>query len=72
MSRGTPKTLNQAIQNAFVDYKKYGHISEGRLRKELNLKLRDFLRNKIGPAYLIAGNDPEILKALDNFIKSLR
>ncbi len=70
MSRGTPKTLNQAVQNAFDEYKKE-NASEPRLKKILLNHLRDYIRNKIGPAYLYADDQPEILKALQKFIKSL-
>lgn len=72
MSRGTPKTLNKAVQNAFEEYKSEKVTSEPRLKKHLLNHLRDYIRNKISPAYLIADDEqPEVLKALKKFMTSL-
>lgn len=69
MSRGTAKTLHQAIQNAFYEYKKDANPSEHRLRKLLLHSMRDYVRNRIGPAYAEA--EGEVLKELNKFLKSL-
>lgn len=75
--RGTPKTLSGAIQNAFVEYKEEGKNSEQRLRKLLKLHLQDFVRNKIGPTYLVASDfddndEPDMMRELEKFMKSIK
>jgi hypothetical protein len=52
MSRGTPKTLNGAIQNAFEEYKKGKTHTEGRLRKLVKNHVQDWVRNAVAPIAL--------------------
>lgn len=78
MSRqGTPKTLNQAISNAFHAFSESDNNSVGHLRKLLKQHVKDFINNKIGPAYMIASDfedneEPDMMKALDRFLKAIK
>lgn len=47
--RGTPKTLNQAIQNAFLDFRSDSSQTEPRLRKILKLHVQDWINNVMSP-----------------------
>lgn len=66
-SRGTPKTLNSAIQNAFLAYKDEGVVSEQRLKKLLKIHLLDFNRNKLGVVTIVDGDSlsPESMKVIE-------
>ena len=71
-SRGTPETLNQTLQNAFIDYKKEGRVSESRLRKLVLIHVRDFIRNKLAPISIMADNEYAVEDLIKQFVKSLK
>lgn len=45
--RGTPKTLNGAIQNAFLEFKANKNHSEQHLRKLIKLHVEDWIANQV-------------------------
>jgi hypothetical protein len=61
--RGTPKTLNGAIQNAFEEYKELKTVSEGRLRKLIKLHVLDFNRQKVSIVLLNVDDEESLPKS---------
>lgn len=46
-SKGTPKTLNQAISHAFSHYEHEGKVSKERLRKLIKVYVHDWIAQNI-------------------------
>lgn len=67
--RGTPKTLNGAIQNAFEEYKKEKVTSEARLRKLVKLHVQDWIRQNVGVIVLESDLGPQSEKAVTRLTK---
>lgn len=73
--RGTPKTLNEAIDNGveeFLQADDTEDLSSANLKRHLKNHIQDFFRNSISPLYLFSDELPEQAKnALEILVKRI-
>ncbi len=63
--RGTPKTLDEAIDHMIAGLSMYEMKEDG------YVILKDFLAQKFGVAYMKANDNPEALKILEELFQKL-
>jgi hypothetical protein len=74
-SQGTPKTLNEAIENGineFLQVENSEELSSGNLKKHVKNHVQDFFRNAVSPLYLLSDDLPKAQReAIEKLVKRI-